>query len=100
MPLDGKSSEENPSFLEPGRLVNTALGITVGIAWNNAVREAVDDFAGKSIVESALYTAILITLTVFIMYFLLNGGNRLANAFGTSERSTARRSAGTHRPHG
>jgi len=77
------ASTDPPSFLEPSRLVNTALGITVGIAWNNAVREGVDDFVGKNVADNALITAVLITLVVLVMYFLMNKGHSLVNSFSS-----------------
>lgn len=68
-------ASEVPSFLEPAKVMNTAMAITVGIAWNNAVKEGVSDFLGLSDAEGAITAAVLITLTVIVLFYLLNRGH-------------------------
>jgi hypothetical protein len=88
-------ASEVPTFLEPAKVMNTAMAITVGIAWNNAVKEGVSDFLGLSDAEGAIAAAVLITLTVIVLFYLLNRGHGIIS--GMSGKDVQRRTLASAR---
>lgn len=71
-------SAEDDSFFKPRQLLATALGISVGISWNNAVRELVDDYVKTDTGEGAFYTALMVTVLAVLIYFATNWTHRTA----------------------
>jgi hypothetical protein len=75
-----------PDFIDPQRLFTTALGITVGLSWNTAVREAVDEYVDVKSAGGALWVAVLVTLLTIAVFYLANFVFRVAHsAFSSPE---------------
>jgi len=68
MDSDGSPSQ----FIDPQRLLTTGLGISVGVAWNAAIREIVDDFLPTDESTGALVSAVLVTVLAVIIWALAN----------------------------
>ena len=68
----GGDTSGDAYFIRPQQFLTTALGITVGVAWNNAVREVVDDVVGTDTGFGALVYAVLVTLIVLLIFYTVN----------------------------
>ena len=66
------SAESSSPFIDPQRLFTTALGISVGVAWNAAMREVVDDYLPTDESTGALVSAVLITVLAVIVWAMAN----------------------------
>ena len=87
--------DSDDSFFKPRQLLATALGISVGISWNNAVRELVDDYVKTDTGEGAFYTALMVTVIVVLIYFATNWTHRTAvGLFGETKAPSGGSMAG------
>lgn len=80
MASDDDSKGSGLDFIDPQRLFTTALGITVGLSWNNAVREAVDEYIDVETAGGAVWAAVLITLLAVAVYHLANVFYRITHS--------------------
>ena len=68
----GTPAADDPQFINSRKFLTTALSITVGIAWNKAVREMVDEVLGTDTGFGAAVYAVLVTVVVLLIFYTVN----------------------------